>query len=101
MPKDGVNILPIMEGKQTARPLPMGRQSKGQLALIDNQYKLIRPKPAKPWELYDLLADVSEARDLAADKPDVVAKMAKTALTWQASCARSLTGADYAKPGGK
>ncbi len=99
LPKDGVNILPIMEGKQTARPRPMGRQSKGQLALIDNQYKLIRPTPGKPWQLYDILADTAEAKDLAADKPDIVAKMAKTALTWQASCARSLTGADYAKHG--
>jgi len=97
LPKDGVNILPILEGKRTSRPNPMGRQSSGQLALIDNQYKLIRPKPDKPWELYDLLADTAEAKDLAADKPKVVAKMAKTALAWQESCARSLTGADYKK----
>lgn len=101
LPKDGVNILPLLEGKQTARPQPMGRQSKGQLALIDNQYKLIRPQPSKPWQLYDIVADTAEAKDIAADKPDVVAKMAKTALAWQESCARSLTGADYAKPGDK
>jgi len=99
LPLDGINILELLEGKQTARPRPMGRQSAGQLALIDNQYKLIRPKPSKPWQLYDLLADAAEAKDIAADKPDIAAKMAKTALHWQASCARSLTGADYAKPG--
>ncbi|MBL7134908.1 MAG: hypothetical protein ISS78_12470 [Phycisphaerae bacterium] len=78
----------------------MGRQSSGQLALIDNEYKLIRPKPNQPWELYDLVSDVAEAKDLAADKPDIVAKMSKTALDWQASCARSLEGADYSSKGG-
>lgn len=100
VPSDGVNILPLLESKQATRPSPMGRQSSGQLALIDNEYKLIRPKPNQPWELYDLVSDVAEAKDLAADKPDIVAKMSKTALDWQASCARSLEGADYSSKGG-
>ena len=30
--------------------------------------------PAKPIELYDLASDLSESKDLAAEKPDLVAK---------------------------
>jgi hypothetical protein len=35
----------------------------------------VRPKPAAAWELYDLAADPSEAKDLAAAHPDIVAKL--------------------------
>jgi arylsulfatase A-like enzyme len=100
LPLDGVNILPLLEGKQAGRNRPMGRQSTGQLAFIDDQYKLIRPKPGQPWQLYDLLADMGESKDIAAEKPEIVAKMSKTALDWQASCAKSLEGADYHKDDG-
>jgi arylsulfatase A-like enzyme len=97
LPQDGVNILPIIEGKQTQRPSPMGRQSAGQLALIDNRYKLMRPRGEKAWELYDLPADIGEAKDIAADHPDIVDRMSKAVLAWQGSCARSALGADYKK----
>ena len=97
LPKDGLNILPMIEGKQAERPAAMGRQSAGQIALIDNRYKLMRPRGKSEWELYDLQADVGEAKDIAGDHPDVVAKMSKAVLEWQASCARSAEGADYGK----
>ena len=43
-----------------------------------------RNAPGKPLELYDLPSDPSEAKDIAADQPDVVAKIEaylKTART--------------------
>ena len=97
LPHDGLNILPIVEGKRADRPSPMGRQSKGQLALIDNRYKLIRPRGKKAWELYDLQADVGESKNIAADHPDIVKNMSQAALKWQTSCKRSSEGADYKK----
>jgi arylsulfatase A-like enzyme len=41
-------------------------------AVITQQHKLYRPEANKPDELYDLLDDRSEARDIAAEHPDVV-----------------------------
>jgi hypothetical protein len=38
-------------------------------------WKAIQPKPDGPWELYDLNTDISEEHDVAADHPDLIAKM--------------------------
>ncbi len=46
-------------------------------------------------ELYDLVADAAETKNLAGENPEIVAKM-KTALNaWQASVEKSLAGQDY------
>lgn len=37
-------------------------------------WKAVRNGPAKPIELYDLATDLAESKDLAAEKPDLVAK---------------------------
>lgn len=58
-------------------------------------YKLIAT--GKEKHLYDLTEDLGEAKDLAGEKPDVVAKMNKTLEEWTASVHKSLTGADYRK----
>ena len=109
---DGVSLLPLIEGRMTRRPRPIGFQSAGQVSLTDNRYKLIRPKgrprrrkrrkkgaaaaPKAPkYELYDLIADPGEKTDIAARHPDVVKAMAATLEKWQASCKASNAGKDY------
>lgn len=112
-PIDGVSLLPLIEGKITQRPRPIGFQSSGQLALIDNQYKLIkvggsrkRPKSKnrqkrseqpkqEGFMLFDLLNDPGETKDLAGEKPEILAAMKKTLQEWQASCRDSVEGKDY------
>ena len=37
-------------------------------------WKAVRNGPAKPIEIYDLRTDAAESKNLAADKPDLVAK---------------------------
>src|SRR5262249_48308448 len=75
----------------------IGRWDKGQAenakyrncAVRFEQYTLVRaqgPKEAiKPWELYDLKSDPGEAKDLAAQKPDVVKKLDAAYDAWWAS----------------
>ena len=108
-PVDGVNLLPLIEGKTDVRPQPIGFQSGGQSALIDNRYKIIRggkergkggpntPKGMRPdgYVLFDIVEDPGEATDLAADKPDIVEAMKKALEDWQVSCSASASGEDY------
>ena len=94
-PIDGVSLLPLLEGKMTERPRPIGFESAGQLALIDNRYKLIRPGRKAAWMLFDLPADPGEKNDLAAKQPEIVKAMRDTLLKWQASCKESRAGKDY------
>lgn len=95
-PIDGVSLLPVVSGEQMERPSPIGFQSAKQSALSDNQYKIYRAKDGAAWELYDLLADPSERHNLAEQHRDVVVQMSGVFDTWQASCAASNDGADYA-----
>ncbi|NQT85961.1 sulfatase-like hydrolase/transferase, partial [bacterium] len=94
-PLDGASLVPLLEGKMTERPMPIGFESRGQLSLTDNRYKLIRSKAKAPWMLFDIVADPSEKNDIAAQHPDIVKSMEKTVLAWQASCKASLEGKDY------
>jgi arylsulfatase A-like enzyme len=81
---DGLSILPTLLG-DTAKQ----RQHEylyweilGWTALRQGNWRIVRPKPAAAWELYDLATDPSESKDLAAAKPDVLAKL--TALAAKA-----------------
>ena len=108
LPIDGVSLLPLIEGRMTRRPRPIGFESAGQISLTDNRYKLIRAggrkrkkkggeaaaQPAR-FELYDLIEDPGEKHDLAAEKPGVVNTMRATLDAWRASCKKSLAGEDY------
>ena len=104
-PIDGVSLLPLIEGKISRRPRPIGFESGGQVALIDNRYKLIKsgggrkkrkdPPAADGYMLFDLVEDPAETKDLAAKRPEIVEAMKKTLAEWQASCQASAAGKDY------
>ncbi len=71
----------------------------GDAAWIDNRYKLRRIWNRKTnearYELYDLVADAVESRDLAGDMPQRVVSMRRQLEEWQESVVRSLKGEDY------
>jgi len=94
-PVDGVSLLPLIEGKMAQRPRPIGFQSRNQLALIDNRYKIYSKDKGKSFELYDLVSDPGEKHDLAMEKPEITKGMIDTLNAWLASCRRSLDGKDY------
>ncbi|MFW6162329.1 MAG: sulfatase, partial [Planctomycetota bacterium] len=95
-PIDGVSLVPLLEGNMSERPRPLGFESRGQVALIDNRYKIYGKGKSPKYQLYDLTEDPGEKHDLAAGKPDVVRKMAAILDSWRASCKDSLAGNDYA-----
>ncbi len=94
-PIDGIDLGPLIDGRMTERPRPIAFESRAQLALSDNRWKLLSTDEGKTWQLYDLRADPGETADLASKHPDVVQSMAKTLLAWRASCERSRAGKDY------
>jgi arylsulfatase A-like enzyme len=94
-PIDGVSLLGLIEGTMTERPLPIGFESRNQVSLTDNRYKIYSGDEGKTYMLFDLLEDPGETKDLAAEKPQIVKAMKATLDNWRASCKDSLAGKDY------
>ena len=77
---DGMSIVPELIGAEAA-----GRSQEQhtylyweigqQTAVRLGTWKAIRPRRKGEWELYDLSRDIEEKNDLAAVRPDVLAKM--------------------------
>ncbi len=77
---DGMSILPELLGEDV-----VGREQPnheylywelgGQTAVRLDDWKAVRPRENRPWELYDLSSDVSEEHDLADVNADVMARI--------------------------
>lgn len=94
-PCDGTSLLPVIEGNTTNRDKAIGFRSNQQRAWVTQQYKLYSRDEGATWQLFDLLADPSEAQNLAAKYPDKVGELAQGFEAWQQSCSRSDRGLDY------
>ncbi|MEM7477612.1 MAG: sulfatase-like hydrolase/transferase [Planctomycetota bacterium] len=93
-PIDGISLKSVFLGQQMERARPIGFQSAKQQALSGDRYKIYRDGKAK-WELYDLLKDPSESKDIAGQHPEVVARMGSYFESWKKSCSQSNEGLDY------
>ena len=97
-PLDGVDLLPVVRGETAARARPIAFLSGGQAALIEGPYKLLGSAAALAndrWRLFDVAADPAEERDLAAQDPRRVSRMASQLRAWVESVKRSRQGRDY------
>jgi arylsulfatase A-like enzyme len=94
-PYDGVSLLPLIRNEMKERSRPIAFESKKQISLTGNQFKLISMDAGKSYELYDLIADPGESKNLARDLPDQVSKMRAHLVKWRKSCKRSASGDDY------
>ena len=80
---DGVNIMPLLDGQRPDAPheklfwrfwiFKVAR--KGSLKLVKQR--------DRPDELYDLATDMCETRNLAAERPDVVADLNRELAAWE------------------
>ncbi len=100
---DGADIMPQLEGKAASDPqrayyVQAHRGDEPQLyrafAAVTQRYKLTQPlsfaspPPADAaMELYDLIADPGEETNLAAENPEIVARMKAGYETWFAAVA--------------
>jgi arylsulfatase A-like enzyme len=67
----------------------------GPAAVIDGRHKIVLTKPDNVVELYDIVDDPFETRDIAALYPDLVKRMLMNLSDWQSSVLHSLMGRDY------
>lgn len=94
-PLDGESLIPVLRGQPHQRQQPIAFHYAKKRSLVDDQYKLISTDNGSTWELYDLINDPSETKDLAADQADRVVEMQTRWQQWFDQTEASRTGADY------
>jgi arylsulfatase A-like enzyme len=113
---DGVSLVPLLTGKMTERPTPLGfmlwpsqkikdktlaqidftKDAEG--VWIDGKYKLIAPGrdvSNDPVQLYDIFADQAHKMNLAEQQPDTVTRMRADLDRWRRSVRDSYDGKDF------
>ena len=81
LPMEGVSLRPALLGKPLARPQPIFWEHEGNKAVRDGKWKLVQ-KWRGAWELYDMEADRTELHDVAAQHPDITARLAAAWKSW-------------------
>ncbi len=79
---EGLSLLPVFRGETRAGHEWLFWEWAGTRAARRGQWKISWDNGAKAWELYDLNADRTETRDLAAAHPKRVAEMSEAWLAW-------------------
>ncbi|MCY3592094.1 MAG: arylsulfatase [Acidobacteria bacterium] len=82
IPVEGVSLLPAFQAQPLDREAVFW-EHEGNRAVRSGKWKLVSRYPG-PWELYDLVADRTEANDLAPAEPEQVAALAALWNDWAA-----------------
>jgi arylsulfatase A-like enzyme len=77
---DGISILPELIGEAAADKRQQQHdylywEIADWIAVRQGNWRAVKPPSGDRWELYDLASDPSESSNLAADKPDVLARL--------------------------
>jgi arylsulfatase A-like enzyme len=82
---DGLNLLPLLEGKASKLERDALYWRFGpQFAVRQGSWKLVKPSLAEAPMLFDLSADPGEAKDLAAEQPERVKSLTALWTEWNA-----------------
>ncbi len=86
---DGESLVPLLRGgKLSPRTLVVTNQRVDQPtidrpeAVLTDRWRLVYPGDERQPELYDIIADPAQQRDLAVLRPDVVQQLAATLRRW-------------------
>lgn len=95
-PSDGISLKPLFAEEIAARERPLGFRYRDTGAWTDNGYKLVcESREQGRYALYDLTVDHAEAKDIAAEKPEVAERMKREFAAWDATVEASFAGKDY------
>jgi arylsulfatase A-like enzyme len=81
LPLEGRSLLPVLEGRQRQGHEAIFWEHEGNRAVRMGRWKLVSQGQDR-WELYDVEADRTEQRDLAAAHPDRAAEMKASWENW-------------------
>lgn len=74
--EDSVSLLPLLKGSSDGgRDTTIHQSHSGRLAIRSGEWKLIFQVGGEQPELYNLASDLSETMNLAAEQPEVVARL--------------------------
>lgn len=82
---DGKNPLPVLTGGEVSPHESFFFIYRTHAALRHGDWKIVREKPNKPWQLFNLEADLAEKHDLAAEDAERVAELERRFKSWQDS----------------
>jgi arylsulfatase A-like enzyme len=78
---DGFDALPILAGEKASPREEMFWQRRGDVAARVGQWKWV--KSAKGGGLFDLAADLGEAKDLSKERPEILARVKERYSAWR------------------
>ncbi|HEX3869743.1 MAG TPA: sulfatase-like hydrolase/transferase, partial [Pirellulales bacterium] len=84
---DGADVRPALMGAKMM-PREFFWQFRKFSAVRSADWKLVRSKETGPWELFDLVHDIGESHDVAAEHPKVVDELAGHFKDWLTTTAR-------------
>ena len=94
-PLDGINAWPLVTGKIALRDQAMGFLFRQSQSWVTDNYKLISHDAGKTFELYDLINDRQEQKDLALSAPEIAKSLQGDLKRWIHSVQLSDRGEDY------
>ncbi len=96
---DGINLLPFLEGKTNSLPerYLYWRFNK-KWAIRDANWKLIKERGSKRPQLFNISSDISETRDMYAEKPKIVNRLQNKYNEWNSELIPKQWGWDKSFP---
>lgn len=82
---EGRSLVSVFNGQPRGSDAPLFWEHEGHRAVRLNQWKLVA-RHHRDWELYDIVADRTESRNLAATHPDKVKELANLYEAWARRC---------------
>lgn len=83
IPMEGKSLLPVLRGEERqGHNLIAWKCGRGR-AIRMADWKLVRPRDNRPWELYNLKTDIGETTNRATEFPERVKQMTAEYETWR------------------
>jgi len=95
-PLDGISLKPLLTAEIAARSQPIPFRFGQKLALVGSRFKLLsNDHRTGKFQLYDLIDDRNETRDVSREQPEVFSRMKRDVLAWNQAVDASFSGRDY------
>lgn len=79
---DGHDPTATLAGKSPSPHTGLFFQFRGYSAVRNGRYKLLQTKPGRPFQLFDVVKDIGETKDIAGEKPHIAAMLQTQFERW-------------------